>query len=69
MFLALVGLSAGRPQDNAGGGAGEECGIECLKEVIPGKVHFLNCFTNLFLHKNTTPYFNGLLYFSRRAEG
>ena len=39
MVLAMVVLAGGHPQNNGGGGgAGEECGIECLKEVIPGQL-------------------------------
>ena len=37
----MVVLAGGHPQNNGGGGgggAGEECGIECLKEVIPGQL-------------------------------
>ena len=39
----MVVLAGGHPQNNAnggggGGGAGEECGVECLREVIPGQL-------------------------------
>ena len=39
-FSFLILLAYGKPQGQQGGGgggqAGEECGIDCLREVIPG---------------------------------